>query len=164
MSRDSWGTPAYLFRWIQQMYNVDVDICASDNNHLLPVFFTEQDSCLGKNWSEYTKSGYVYCNPPYSDPFPYVEAAVQNVAVGVTTVMLLNLDPSTKWFQLALTKASDVFILTGGRVQFVPPDGIQASTNPKPQCVLVIGDDCGFTDTGYVPLKQIKELFNETPR
>lgn len=154
MSRDSWGTPLKLFRWVQSQYPVDVDICASNTNHLLPVYFTEENSCLDKDWSEYTESYCVYCNPPYSNPMPFVEKAVEQAKLGVVTVMLVNLDPSTKWFKLALTACCRVIPLVGSRVQFVPPEGITASTNPKPQCLLIINGS-GNPVTEWLDYKEI---------
>lgn len=158
MSRDSWGTPLKLFRWVQSRYPVDVDVCASDANHLLPVYFTERRNCLSVDWHQYTKSGYVYCNPPYSNPLPFVQKAIEQTEYGVKTVMLVNLDPSTRWFKLALSSCERVIPLTGSRVQFTPPEGVIASTNPKPQCLLIITGD---TDpvTEWLDYKEITNAF-----
>ena len=47
-----------------------------------------------------------YVNPPYSNPLPWVEKAIEESKKGKTIIMLLNVDTSTKWFA-KLNEAKD---------------------------------------------------------
>lgn len=151
--RDSWRTPPWLWSFIKEIWNPALDVCASDTNRLCDTYFTEEVSCLDNDW--HSSTGVAYCNPPYSDPLPFIMKAIEQ-RNNVTTVFLLNLDPSTRWFCEALPCCEEVVILTGSRVKFVPPEGVESSSNSKPQVVLVIGKNPEVR-TSYLNIRQLME-------
>lgn len=148
--RDSWETPKDLFDVLNAEFAFDIDVACSPHNSKCGAGITEDMDSLSRNWfRDYsyewffdsptapTKSA--WCNPPYSNPLPWVQKAYEEVNknAGSVVVMLLNHDASTQWYSSALTYASEIRIMTEKRVQFVPPDGVKASTNSKGQCVIV---------------------------
>ena len=44
-------TPIQLWEQLSKEFNFTVDCCASDQNHLLPKYYTEQNSALDKDWT-----------------------------------------------------------------------------------------------------------------
>lgn len=57
-----WETPKLKFTELNAKYSFTLDAAASDKNHKVDKYYTEENSCLDKDWSGET----VFCNPPYS--------------------------------------------------------------------------------------------------
>lgn len=110
--KDSWRTPPALFKPLRKAFKFRYDMAASDHNHLLPRYFTNEHSALDADWSEL--NGWKWCNPPYSDPLPWVTCASR----GRKTVMLLNQDTTTKWAKLA-RQTANLIILLDWRIRFI---------------------------------------------
>ena len=50
-------------------------------------------------------------NPPYSDPVPWLNMAIEQAELGKTVVVLLRVDTSTNWFHdLVLPRAEVRFV------------------------------------------------------
>lgn len=131
MNKDCWQTPFELFKPIDDKYNFEVDVCASQENALCKYYWTVGDDCLQQDWSDV--SGFVWCNPPYSNPLPFVEKCQQ---YGYA-VMLLNQDTSTKWAKIVFEKASKVILLSD-RVRFINPVTLEVGkSNPKCQMIVI---------------------------
>ena len=67
---------------------------------------------LERAWADPT-----YCNPPYSNPKPWVEKAIAEAKQGKRVVMLLRHDSSTEWWRL-LHEAGAYFMAVIGRLHF----------------------------------------------
>ena len=131
MNKDCWQTSLELFKPIDDKYNFEVDVCASQENSLCKYYWTVGDDCLQQDWSDV--SGFVWCNPPYSNPLPFVEKCQQ---YGYA-VMLLNQDTSTKWAKIVFEKASKVILLSD-RVRFINPVTLEVGkSNPKCQMIVI---------------------------
>lgn len=118
---DQWATPQWLFDQLNDIYGpFDLDVAASSGNAKCEVFFDEELDGLSEAWDS---GGKVWCNPPYSDPSPWVEKAVLEAENGVTTGMLLPWDHSTKWFQKCIQRNMQAKIVEffPFRIKFVPP-------------------------------------------
>jgi hypothetical protein len=113
-SSDEFYTPAALFVALDTRFDVDV---ASPPGGLpwIPAdrFLDQSIDGLSVEWE-----GFVWCNPPYSNPGPWLER-MSNHKNGI---MLLPVDTSTVWWQRWATKA-DVWVFISGRVRFVKADG-----------------------------------------
>ncbi len=59
-----------------------------------------------------------YVNPPYSNPLPWVEKAIEEWKKGKMIVMLLRVDTSTKWFA-KLIEAKAEILWFNKRLRFV---------------------------------------------
>lgn len=137
MANDNWRTPAGLFSWLNKQYNFYCDMACTPEDQLTAL--GSYDS-LSKSWvdilGEGAKGEFVFCNPPYSKPLPWVKAAVQAQKDGIGTVMLLNADTSPKWFLEALQAANKISYFINGRIAFIDADGNPQKGNTKPQMLI----------------------------
>ena len=132
--RDSAGTPQDLFNAINEVYYFSLDVCADQINAKVGDHYSAEGSALDCSWLWRR----CWMNPPYSDPYPWVEKAFRETQIGTPIVVaLLPVDPSTAWWTDYVLKASEIIYLTHNRVQFVAPEGITYSTNNKPSCLAI---------------------------
>jgi len=110
---DEWGTPLELFASLHAEFDFTLDACASSWNALLPRYncepFPSRFSWVGQR---------VFCNPPYSDPTPFVLRAADRDAE--LAVLLLPLWGRQPFLGLALEYACEYRPL--GRLSFRPVD------------------------------------------
>ena len=65
-------TPEDIWSDLTKEFNFTVDCCASDQNHLLPKYYTIENSCLDKDWS----GEVAYIHPLFDMKIPkFVEKA-----------------------------------------------------------------------------------------
>ena len=116
--RDLWQTPKEIFNKLFDEFGFNCDVAASDQNHFCNDWLTEDDDALkfGQSWG-----GVNWCNPPYSNITPWVEAAILKHKQGMTTVMLVPADTSVKWFKLAYESCNEVRFISG-RISFINAD------------------------------------------
>jgi phage N-6-adenine-methyltransferase len=151
MANDSWRTPPQVFNYYNKKHNFQYDVAASDENHLCSRYFTEQQSGLTTDWHRVLTPGdYVWCNPPYSNPLPFVNKCIDEaVFSGIGSVMLLNHDMSVEWSSILATVGCniDVFIASGskadktycgGRIAFLDAEGNAIKGNNKGQIAVTI--------------------------
>ena len=85
-------TPVEIWQQISVEFNFTVDACASNKNHLLPKYWTKENSALEQNWD----GEVVYCHPMYDVNIPkFVAKAVSSKC---TTVFLLPAGTNAKYF------------------------------------------------------------------
>lgn len=84
-SVDDRRTPPSIFLQLHDRHRFTVDAAASDENHLLPLYWTRNDDGLSQDWSGHR----VWCNPPYSDLPAWVAKASGSVASGYELVVML---------------------------------------------------------------------------
>lgn len=149
---DLWRTPKALFENLNAEFDFVADMAASEENRLVPLHYNEDDNSLSFDWCEEINKyfpgvrNWVWCNPPYSNPKPWVEQAIQAQKDGLGVVMLLNADTSTEWFYKALAGVSEIRNIIGyrqggsfknGRIQFTGSNDLKPSSNNKAQIILV---------------------------
>lgn len=120
--KDLWRTPPEIFHALNAEFNFVLDAAASIDNSLCRHFITEQQDTLKTPWNEVMPNipGYVWLNPPYSKPMPFVKKAAQeNTDNHIGCVMLLPADTSVLWFREAIKTAHEVRFITGGRLSFL---------------------------------------------
>ena len=113
-SSDEFYTPATIFTALDCRFDLDV---ASPPGGLpwvpADVFLDQAADGLAL-----PLTGFVWCNPPYSQPSPWLE----RMAAHGNGIMLLPGDTSTRWWQTWATTA-DAWCFISGRVRFVKADG-----------------------------------------
>jgi phage N-6-adenine-methyltransferase len=161
MANDLCRTPKEIFNYFNRRYDFQCDVAASNENNLYKYFFTKGDSGLDNYWSEYVNSGgYVWCNPPYSKPLPWVQKVIEESNEGgIGTVMLLNCDMSTKWAKLLTKVSCEIIFITEGRIAFLDGEGKAIGGNNKSQMVIIIPPyvRAGEPVTRYLPLVDIMQ-------
>ena len=95
---DKWNTPDWLMKIFEGWFDPCPDNPVSDG--------------LKIDWKDKT-----YVNPPYSNPLPWVEKAIEESKKGKTIVMLLKVDTSTRWFAKLNEAKAKIFWLNG-RIKF----------------------------------------------
>ncbi len=137
--RDCWETPLPLFELLDDEFAFTLDAAAKMCNRKCMDFLgpdnddpAKQDA-LGTPW----RNNVVWLNPPYSDVFPWVHKAYIESQLGATVVVLVKNDPSTAWWVEWAMRATEIRLLIGARVQFVPPEGVKKSSNSHTSAVLI---------------------------
>jgi phage N-6-adenine-methyltransferase len=139
--KDLWRTPRYLFGALDNEFNFDFDVCASEENKLCKYFFTEQRSALTNSWAVLGCIAY-FMNPPYSQTQEFLQRASQQAKEhNLTVVALVNANTDTKWFADAVDSANEVRLITG-RVGFVNETGNKTNGNTKGQCLIIWRGNC----------------------
>lgn len=70
-----------------------------------------------------------FVNPPYSEPLKWIDKAIQESLGGVDVVLLLKVDPSTRWYK-RLVEADAHFCYFNERLSFVhQKNGVFNSSN-----------------------------------
>lgn len=168
--KDTWGTPQYVFNWLDRRFRFDLDGCATkDNAKLSDYLGPDRDIEWMKSfltdeiWLD-LEPGFFHCsifvNPPYSDVTPFIKQAKRLRDSGHLVVMLLNNDKSTQWYQNHIHNvANEVIDIIGGRIAFIHPvTGKEIKGNSKGQMVVVFDPTIeGFIQRS-VSLDFIKEV------
>ncbi len=75
-----------------------LDACASDNNYLVPKYYTKEKSCLDQDWT----GEVVYCHPMFDMHIGnFVKKAYESKCI---TVMLLPASTHTRYFHRYIYK------------------------------------------------------------
>jgi phage N-6-adenine-methyltransferase len=112
--KDAWQTPDALYQSLNNEFNFDCDVAASDENGLCENIIDESmDALTQDQWGVSN-----WCNPPYSNIKPWVEKAINEHSSGSTIVMLVPADTSVKWFKLAFESCNEVRFISG-RISFI---------------------------------------------
>lgn len=138
--KDWWRTPPAIFAALNHEFHFAADVAASDENHLLPLYFTEAQNSLSLNWAQEVKSpiAMVWCNPPYSNPLPWVQKAQREARRGIGTVMLVPSDTSVGWFIEAMRSCAEIRFIIGGRLSFIRHDTGKPGTGNNKGSMLLI--------------------------
>jgi hypothetical protein len=97
MANDEWRTPSDLLSFFDGW-----------DDPCLPG----RDDGLVREWRDPT-----YCNPPYSNPKPWVKKAIEESRRGVRVALLLKHDSSTEWWRM-LHEVGAYFLAVVGRIHF----------------------------------------------
>lgn len=137
--RDLWRTPPALFASLDAEFCFQLDAAAAPHNALCRRFITAEQNTLETPWADYLNdSGYVWLNPPYSDITPFVKKAAAESVNQIGTVMLVPADTSVGWFKEAIQTASEVRLITAGRLAFINPvTGKPTSGNNKGSMLII---------------------------
>ena len=110
--RTDWETPRDLFERLDKFWHFDLDVAASDQNHLCDEYFTKETDGLSQSWSGHR----VWCNPPYGKQIAdWVRKAYEETRDGTTAVvMLVPARTDTRWYHDYIQgKAAEVKFLRG---------------------------------------------------
>ncbi|MFB4493683.1 phage N-6-adenine-methyltransferase [Enterobacter hormaechei subsp. oharae] len=137
--RDLWRTPPALFASLDAEFCFQLDAAAAPHNALCRKFITAEQNTLETSWAYYLNvPGYVWLNPPYSDITPFVKKAAAESINQIGTVMLVPADTSVGWFKEAIQTASEVRLITAGRLAFINPvTGKPVSGNNKGSMLII---------------------------
>ncbi len=98
---DECYTPGAILDPISELLGgIDTDPAWSPSSLVVPKVhgYTIHQDGLTRAWV-----GSVWLNPPYSNPGPWVRRASEHAGAGNKVAMLINNDPSTRWWRDTLT-------------------------------------------------------------
>lgn len=106
---DHCNTPAWLCDLLPR---VDLDPCSNPLSNVRArraLSLENGDDGLAEPWAEYfinwsgagmaSPARSVFCNPPYSDPLPWMKRGAEFVRSGGLFIGLVKLDPTTEWWR-----------------------------------------------------------------
>lgn len=112
---DDWYTPRDVVSWAEHVLGgIDCDPAWSPNSLVKPRVLGIDGAVA--DGLEQLWPGNVWCNPPYSDPRPWIEQCCARR--GNRTLMLLKFDPSTKAWR-SLWQHADAVVTFSSRLRFV---------------------------------------------
>lgn len=133
---DDRRTPSAIFDPLHAEHGFTIDVAASAANAKLPRFFDRFEDGLSRSWA----GEVVWCNPPYSALFAWVEKALAEVRCGCLKVVMLLPSNRTeqRWWQELIEPVRDrgLGVATRhlrGRTKFDGPAGAikpKKSTSP----------------------------------
>lgn len=135
---EEWETPQFLFNELNETYDFDLDVCASETNKKCHKFYSKDDNSLDKYWI-----GSCWMNPPYGKSIATwmkkaYESHVKNKAL---VVCLVPCRTDTQWWHDYAIQGSIFFIK--GRIRFVGA----SQPAPFPSAIIVYG---GGAPIGYI--------------
>lgn len=176
LGSDYWGTPTDIcvgiihflqgYREISWGQYYDLDCCANlFNTKVQDNFISEEQDAMKTNWN----GKRVWCNPPYSrgnvDRFVNRAIEMTSTAPLMDVIMLINVDPSTKYFKRIVEHAKAIVYVTGGRIDFIDPNTMQPSKSPKKPNMFVLFSSSKrpdeFVRTYYADLSFLRSLAND---
>tara|TARA_Y100001937_G_C6963896_1_gene260136 strand:+ start:183 stop:605 length:423 start_codon:yes stop_codon:yes gene_type:complete len=97
-------TPVDIWSDLKKEFDFTIDVCASDENHLLPRYYTIEDDALTKDWNNEV----AYIHPLFDGKIgKFVEKAYNSKG---TFVFLLPASTHTKYFHDFFYKKENVEI------------------------------------------------------
>jgi hypothetical protein len=129
---DVWLTPPWI---IDTLGPFDLDPCAATNPPwaTATTMFTESDNGLAQPWH-----GFVWCNPPYSDAWTWLE----RLADHGTGIALIFARTETKGFQEQVWGRASGVLFLAGRLKFHRFDGSLPKQNAgAPSCLVAYGPE-----------------------
>lgn len=109
-AHDKWETPAGFFKYLNQSYRFDLDVCALPENAKCDRFFTPEDDGLTQPWE-----GSCWMNPPYGrDIKRWVRKAFETAHSGKGLVVgLLPASTDARWWHEYIEGAAVVQFISG---------------------------------------------------
>ena len=108
---DEWSTPESLYNQLCNVYQFDLDPCASKDNAKCVKYFTKEDDGLSKIWWEHSEV--VFVNPPHSGIVEWSLKCYEESLSGITIVMLLASRTDTRYFHRYISKADTLYFISG---------------------------------------------------
>lgn len=126
---DEWATPIEIFNELNNEFNFNLDVCATEYNHKCNLFFTQKDDGLSKKWGGYR----VFCNPPYSNISEWVKKAYyESYKPDTLIVLLIPARTDTKYFQEYIYHRAEIRFIKG-RLKF----GDSKTSAPFPSMIVI---------------------------
>lgn len=102
-----WETPQDLFDRLNEVYNFELDVCATSQNAKCAKYFTKEIDGLKQEWK-----GICWMNPPYGREIgKWVKKAYESSIKGTTVVCLIPSRTDTKWWH--------DYVLPYGKIEFL---------------------------------------------
>lgn len=126
--RDWWCTPPCLVEAVREALGgtIDLDPCSNPLSTVgARLTYCAADDGLSQPWHDHMR---IYCNPPYSDPAPWMERCADAAERDSCRVIgCIKADTSTAWWHRQIWGRAKAVCFPRRRVAFLPPPGVEAS-------------------------------------
>lgn len=146
-AQQDWRTPKVLFDHVSALAGgFDLDAAADADNHLCQFWLGPggiYTDALTAEWARYSPLK-AWLNPPYGHALrQFSTKAVEQVTKhrNLEVWMLVPARVDTRWWNLLMTRAVEVYFLAG-RVKFERPDGARDAA-PFPSAIVQLRYDGG---------------------
>lgn len=136
---NEWATPKAFFNLLNEEFNFVLDVAASTINHKTEIWFgLDQPNenlrdGLELSWSDYSKGGSIFMNPPYGRAIrDWMRKANEEAKKGATIVCLVPARTDTQWFHESCLDHEIRYIK--GRLKFNDGDSVA----PFPSIVVIM--------------------------
>ena len=136
---DLWSTPQDFYDKLDREWGFLLDVCATRENAKAPIYFTQEQDGLAKDWAHVIKAnGYpgrkrVWMNPPYGREIgKWMKKAHEEAQKGLTVVCLVPARTDTKWWHDHVWGHATVEFVRG-RLKF----GGSKNSAPFPSAVVI---------------------------
>lgn len=129
--RDSWCTPPEI---TSSLPPVDLDPCSNERSTVRATrqcWLSRGEDGLKVPWR-----GSLWINGPFSDLEPWARKLVEEWPQITACGWLCNTDSTTEWWRLCVS-VLPLRLDLNDRTAFVPPPGVKASSNDRPQTLLM---------------------------
>lgn len=111
---DEWATPQTFFDEVNEEFNFDLDVCATEDNHKCAAYFSIEEDGLKQSWTGH----HVWCNPPYSEIDKWVaKSFYESKHDNTIVVMLIPSRTDTRYFHNYILNRAEVRFVKG-RLKF----------------------------------------------
>ena len=127
-----WETPPDFWRVIKDIWNPQVDVCATENNKKCGRYIgynSPTDNGLAVPWRHYGP-GVCWCNPPFKNIPIWLQKAHEETKNYVCSLVLSHEVSSAVWFGKNKELASSIWTLAP-RINFVEPCGVKQMGNMR---------------------------------
>lgn len=119
----NWMTPPEVFDPLNAEFQFTLDPCATLENAKCPLFFTEEQDGLARDWAPHK----VFMNPPYGrEIYAWTRKAREEQAKGALVVGLLPASTDLAWWHDDVVGHAEVRYIRG-RVRFLTGGPYRAS-------------------------------------
>jgi site-specific DNA-methyltransferase (adenine-specific) len=129
--KQDWETPDSIWLPLAEEFPFNLDVAASDKNHLLEQYITEEQDAMKTEWGSHV----CWLNPPYGKGYPlsaWVKRGYEESKKGAIVVMLIPSRTNTNWFHEICLKHGEVRFLKGR-----PKFGGAKHGLPQPLCIVI---------------------------
>lgn len=127
-----WETPNSFFNKLNEIFEFTLDVAASDSNHKVARYFTQETNGLAQSW----QGERCFMNPPYGDEIiHWMRKAYEEGSKDALVVCLLPGRYDTVWFRKYATRAT-VLMQIPGRLIFLVY-GVKKTTAPFPSVIAI---------------------------
>lgn len=142
--RQMWGTPDDFYAATEaSVGKFDLDSCAVWTTTKCDVFIAPEDDGLSVRWTT-RKLQRIWCNPGFSDIGPWCNKAyneTRRYPGSMAAVLAIPSFSADWWEDWVVGKASEVRLICGERIQFVPHKIIPRSSNARENCLIIYRGD-----------------------
>lgn len=126
---DDHSTPQDFFNKLNEEYQFELDVCASESNAKCSKFFTKEQDALKQDWT-----GTCWMNPPYGrDIILWMEKAYKEHKKNKNTIVcLVPVRTDTNWWHSYVEGKAKVKFIKG-RLKF----GNSANSAPFPSALVI---------------------------